>query len=162
MVAVNRNTLMQLKGAPARGFAFDRFYSIDQTSEDVYADCVSPLVEACFKARAADGGGCSSSMPAGSHMCRQALSGGRATPTPSRQPLRRRLMSLPPSLAMHHPGTRGHSRARSAAVLPAGSPFVGPGCAGFPRDRAGLRTDGQRQDPVNVGRSGLQRQSGGR
>jgi hypothetical protein len=43
---------MQLRGNAAKGYAFDRRYPQDTTSDTIYEDCVSSLVESCFKVRA--------------------------------------------------------------------------------------------------------------
>jgi hypothetical protein len=40
---------MQLRGNAAKGYAFDRRYPQDTTSDTIYEDCVSSLVESCFK-----------------------------------------------------------------------------------------------------------------
>lgn len=40
---------MQLRGCTAKGFAFDRRFGADQTSDDIYDSCVSGLVENLFK-----------------------------------------------------------------------------------------------------------------
>lgn len=47
--AVDKNTLLQLKGAAARGFAFDRHYSMDDTSDTLYRDLIEGLVDNIFK-----------------------------------------------------------------------------------------------------------------
>ncbi|GFR41808.1 hypothetical protein Agub_g2578 [Astrephomene gubernaculifera] len=47
--AVDKNTLLQLRGATAKGYAFDRRYGQDITSDAIYDDCVAQLVEAVFK-----------------------------------------------------------------------------------------------------------------
>ncbi|GIL52093.1 hypothetical protein Vafri_8067 [Volvox africanus] len=47
--AVDKNTLLQLRGATAKGYAFDRRYGQDITSDAIYEDCVAQLVEAVFK-----------------------------------------------------------------------------------------------------------------
>ncbi|PNW77017.1 hypothetical protein CHLRE_10g418950v5 [Chlamydomonas reinhardtii] len=47
--AVDKNTLLQLRGATAKGYAFDRRYGQDVTSDAIYDDCVAQLVEAVFK-----------------------------------------------------------------------------------------------------------------
>ncbi|GLC45429.1 hypothetical protein PLESTB_000619800 [Pleodorina starrii] len=47
--AVDKNTLLQLRGATAKGYAFDRRYGQDVTSDAIYEDCVAQLVEAVFK-----------------------------------------------------------------------------------------------------------------
>lgn len=51
--AVDRNTLLQLKGATARGYAFDRRYGMDDTSDKIFSECVEALVNNVFKARTA-------------------------------------------------------------------------------------------------------------
>lgn len=48
--AVDRNTLLQLKGATARGYAFDRRYGMDDTSDKIFSECVEALVNNVFKA----------------------------------------------------------------------------------------------------------------
>ncbi|KIY91621.1 kinesin family protein, partial [Monoraphidium neglectum] len=47
--AVDKETLMQLRGCTAKGFAFDRRFGVDQTSDDIYDNCVAGLVENLFK-----------------------------------------------------------------------------------------------------------------
>ncbi len=49
--AVDKNTLLQLRGAAAKGYAFDRRYAQQATSDDIYDDCIASLVEGCFKVR---------------------------------------------------------------------------------------------------------------
>lgn len=48
---MDKNTLLQLRGATAKGYAFDRRYAQDVTSDAIYDDCVAQLVEAVFKVR---------------------------------------------------------------------------------------------------------------
>jgi hypothetical protein len=48
---VDKETLMQLRGCTAKGFAFDRRFGVDQTSDDIYDNCVAGLVENLFKVR---------------------------------------------------------------------------------------------------------------
>jgi hypothetical protein len=43
---------MQLRGCTAKGFAFDRRFGVDQTSDEIYDNCVAGLVENLFKVRA--------------------------------------------------------------------------------------------------------------
>jgi hypothetical protein len=47
--AVDRNTLMQLRGQTAKGYAFDRRYGPEHTSDNIYDDCVCHLVDNLFK-----------------------------------------------------------------------------------------------------------------
>lgn len=47
--AVDKNTLIQLRGQTAKGFAFDRRYGAEHTSDSIYDDCVAQLVEGLFK-----------------------------------------------------------------------------------------------------------------
>lgn len=47
--AVDRNTLLQLRGQTAKGYAFDRRYGPEHTSDNIYDDCVSHLVDNLFK-----------------------------------------------------------------------------------------------------------------
>ena len=47
--AVDRATLVQLKGATARGYAFDKRYSMDDSSDLIYKQCIEKLVENIFK-----------------------------------------------------------------------------------------------------------------
>lgn len=49
MQAVDRSTLMQLRGQTAKGYAFDKRYGPEHTSDNIYDDCVSQLVENLFK-----------------------------------------------------------------------------------------------------------------
>lgn len=49
LTAVDKATLLQLRGATAKGYAFDRRYSQDQTSDSIYEDSISQLVENCLK-----------------------------------------------------------------------------------------------------------------
>ena len=49
MQAVDKNTLLQLRGKTALGYAFDRRYGADCTSDSIYDDRVHALVESCFK-----------------------------------------------------------------------------------------------------------------
>jgi uncharacterized protein YabN with tetrapyrrole methylase and pyrophosphatase domain len=46
---VDRHTLKQLRGSTAKGYAFDRVYPADETSDKIYDDAVAGLVENCFK-----------------------------------------------------------------------------------------------------------------
>lgn len=43
---------MQLKGHAARGFAFDKFYGMDDSSDRIFAEVVEALVDNIFKVRA--------------------------------------------------------------------------------------------------------------
>lgn len=52
--AVDKNTLLQLKGASARGFAFDRHYGMDDTSDKIFADVVEDLVDNIFRVHTCD------------------------------------------------------------------------------------------------------------
>lgn len=47
--AVDKNTLIQLRGNAAKGYAFDRCYGPEHTSDSIYEDCVTHLVENLFK-----------------------------------------------------------------------------------------------------------------
>jgi len=47
--AVDKDTLLQLRGCTAKGFAFDRRFGVDQSSDDIYENCVAGLVENLFK-----------------------------------------------------------------------------------------------------------------
>jgi kinesin family protein 4/21/27 len=47
--AVDRNTLMQLRGQTAKGYAFDRRYGPEHTSDNIYDDCMCHLVDNLFK-----------------------------------------------------------------------------------------------------------------
>lgn len=49
--AVDKNTLLQLRGATHKGYAFDRRYEQDVTSDQIYDDCIAQLVESVFKVR---------------------------------------------------------------------------------------------------------------
>ena len=49
--AVDRNTLLQLKGASARGFAFDKHYGMDDSSDKIFHDVVEDLVDNIFRVR---------------------------------------------------------------------------------------------------------------
>jgi hypothetical protein len=49
--AVDKATLMQLRGKAAMGYAFDRRYGSEHTSDSIYDDCVANLVEHLFKVR---------------------------------------------------------------------------------------------------------------
>lgn len=49
--AVDKNTLMQLRGSSAKGYAFDRRYDQEAISDNIYDDCISQLVEKVFKVR---------------------------------------------------------------------------------------------------------------
>jgi hypothetical protein len=51
--AVDRHTLKQLRGSTAKGYAFDKVYSADETSDGIYDETVASLVENCFKVSAA-------------------------------------------------------------------------------------------------------------
>ena len=51
LTAVDKNTLLQLKGQAARGFAFDRHYGMDDTSDRIFKECVEGLVNNIFKVR---------------------------------------------------------------------------------------------------------------
>jgi hypothetical protein len=56
--AVDKNTLMQLRGSAARGFAFDRRYDQHAVSDNIYDECISTLVEKVFKAGSRPERGC--------------------------------------------------------------------------------------------------------
>jgi kinesin family protein 4/21/27 len=43
---------MQLRGQAAKGYAFDRRYGPEHTSDNIYDDCVSNLVENFLKVSA--------------------------------------------------------------------------------------------------------------
>jgi hypothetical protein len=47
--AVDKNTLMQLRGNSAKGYAFDRRYGAEHNSDNIYDDCVKQLVDNLFK-----------------------------------------------------------------------------------------------------------------
>eukprot|EP00879_Flechtneria_rotunda_P021695 GHRR01022875.1.p1 GENE.GHRR01022875.1~~GHRR01022875.1.p1 ORF type:complete len:1033 (+),score=433.02 GHRR01022875.1:114-3212(+) len=47
--AVDRTTLAHLRGQGAKGYAFDRRYGPEHISDNIYADCVSQLVDNLFK-----------------------------------------------------------------------------------------------------------------
>lgn len=47
--AVDKNTLMQLRGNSAKGYAFDRRYGPEHNSDTIYDECVSHLVDNLFK-----------------------------------------------------------------------------------------------------------------
>lgn len=47
--AVDKSTLLQLRGAGAKGYAFDRRYGQDVLSDNIYDDCIAQLVESVFK-----------------------------------------------------------------------------------------------------------------
>jgi hypothetical protein len=47
--AVDRETLIQLRGCTAKGFAFDRRFGVDSSSDAIYDACVAGLVENLFK-----------------------------------------------------------------------------------------------------------------
>jgi hypothetical protein len=47
--AVDKETLLQLRGCTAKGFAFDRRFGAEQSSDDIYDSCVAGLVENLFK-----------------------------------------------------------------------------------------------------------------
>mmetsp|Transcript_2102 Transcript_2102/g.5351 ORF Transcript_2102/g.5351 Transcript_2102/m.5351 type:complete len:931 (+) Transcript_2102:94-2886(+) len=49
VTAVDKNTLLQLRGKTALGYAFDRRYGPECTSDSIYDDRVHALVESCFK-----------------------------------------------------------------------------------------------------------------
>eukprot|EP00798_Chlamydomonas_sp_ICE-L_P012134 gene12134-15246_t len=49
LTAVDKNTLLQLRGSGAKGYAFDRRYGQEEISDAIYDDVVSQLVESCFK-----------------------------------------------------------------------------------------------------------------
>lgn len=51
MMAVDKTSLFQLRGSTAKGYAFDRRYSPDDSSDKIYDECVANLVEGCFKVR---------------------------------------------------------------------------------------------------------------
>jgi hypothetical protein len=50
--AVDKDTLLQLRGCAAKGFAFDRRFGPEATSGDIYDGCVAGLVDGLFKVRA--------------------------------------------------------------------------------------------------------------
>lgn len=47
--AVDRSTLLQLRGTAAKGYAFDKRFGQDETSSGIYDGCIKQLVESCFK-----------------------------------------------------------------------------------------------------------------
>jgi hypothetical protein len=47
--AVDKSTLMQLRGNSAKGYAFDRRYGAEHNSDNIYDDCVKQLVDNLFK-----------------------------------------------------------------------------------------------------------------
>ncbi|KAI8464145.1 MAG: P-loop containing nucleoside triphosphate hydrolase protein [Monoraphidium minutum] len=47
--AVDKDTLMQLRGCTAKGFAFDRRFGVDSSADDIYDSCVAGLVENLFR-----------------------------------------------------------------------------------------------------------------
>lgn len=47
--AVDKVTLLQLRGSSAKGYAFDRRYGPENTSDNIYDDCVTHLVDNLFK-----------------------------------------------------------------------------------------------------------------
>eukprot|EP00878_Enallax_costatus_P039836 GHUV01045758.1.p1 GENE.GHUV01045758.1~~GHUV01045758.1.p1 ORF type:complete len:206 (+),score=60.09 GHUV01045758.1:119-736(+) len=49
MQAVDKSTLMQLRGQTAKGYAFDRRYGPEHTSDNIFDDCVTHLVDNLFK-----------------------------------------------------------------------------------------------------------------
>jgi len=49
MMAVDKTSLFQLRGSTAKGYAFDRRYSPEESSDKIYDDCIGSLVENCFK-----------------------------------------------------------------------------------------------------------------
>jgi len=49
LTAVDKNTLLQLRGATAKGYAFDRRYSQHTISDEIYDDTVAALVEKTFQ-----------------------------------------------------------------------------------------------------------------
>ena len=46
---MDKNTLLQLRGTSAKGYAFDRRYDQEAISDNVYDDCIMQLVEKVFK-----------------------------------------------------------------------------------------------------------------
>ena len=48
---MDKNTLIQLRGAGAKGYAFDRRFGQEDTSDMIYESCIAQLVENCFKVR---------------------------------------------------------------------------------------------------------------
>lgn len=51
MMAVDKTSLFQLRGSTAKGYAFDKRYNPEETSDKIYEECVANLVEGCFKVR---------------------------------------------------------------------------------------------------------------
>ncbi|GAX73057.1 hypothetical protein CEUSTIGMA_g510.t1 [Chlamydomonas eustigma] len=49
LTAVDKNTLLQLRGSSAKGYAFDRRYDQNDISDMIYDDCIAQLVEKVFK-----------------------------------------------------------------------------------------------------------------
>lgn len=47
--AVDRSTLLQLRGTAAKGYAFDKRFGQDDNSDNIYEGCIKQLVESCFK-----------------------------------------------------------------------------------------------------------------
>ena len=47
--AVDKSTLLQLRGSSAKGYAFDRRYDQEAISDLLYDDSISQLVEKVFK-----------------------------------------------------------------------------------------------------------------
>ena len=46
---MDKNTLLQLRGKTALGYAFDRRYGPETISDTIYDDRIAALVESCFK-----------------------------------------------------------------------------------------------------------------
>lgn len=71
--AVDRDTLLSLRGCAAKGFAFDRRFGPECTSDDIYDSCVAGLVDSLFKVQgfsyiyegAARGAACASPLRSG-------------------------------------------------------------------------------------------------
>ncbi|MEW5319130.1 MAG: hypothetical protein WDW38_010300 [Sanguina aurantia] len=49
LTAVDRSTLLQLRGTAAKGYAFDKRFGQDDNSDNIYEGCIKQLVESCFK-----------------------------------------------------------------------------------------------------------------
>lgn len=61
---------MQLRGSSAKGYAFDRRYGAEHTSDNIYDDCVKHLVDNLFKVGSAAVGTCVCCCRGGAHNTR--------------------------------------------------------------------------------------------
>jgi hypothetical protein len=143
--AVDKNTLMQLRGNSAKGYAFDRRYGPEHNSDSIYDECVTHMVDNLFKASCTATATAATAVTAA---CSSTLKGVGSCFVP--------VHVLCAVVALRSPGQSRHS---SMQLVLTGSHVSLWLCmrvmsihAGLQCDRAGLRSDRVRQDPHHVWR----------